>query len=106
MWSKEVRERTHKNFGGSRTGSRVQIYVPTHKVVWYTGEVKKETPMRETSIYVKGEDEKLRNTKIISHEEALELGQGTGKCKGFLKNGSCCQYKPTMGKFCKRHFKN
>jgi len=106
MWSKEVRERTHKNFGGSRTGSRVQIYVPTHKVVWYTGEVKKETPMRETSIYVKGEDEKLKFTKTISHEEAVNLGQDAGKCKGFLKNGKPCQCKSTMGKFCKRHFKN
>ena len=106
MWSKEVRERTHNNFGGSRTGSRVQIYVPTHKVVWYTGEIKTEMPMRETSIYMKGEDEKLKFTKTISHEEAVNLGQDAGKCKGFLKNGKPCQCKSTVGKFCKRHFKN
>jgi len=104
MWSKEVRERTHRNFGGSKTGSRVQIYVPTHKVTWYTGEVKKETPMRETSIYVKGEDEKLKMTKTISMEETKILGQGT-QCMGFLKNGTKCKCKPTMGKFCKRHYK-
>jgi len=101
MWSKEVRERTYKHFGGNPEGQRIKIYVPTHEIVKHTGKIRAEKPMRVKSIYVKGENEKIKTTKTISFVETLKINEG--KCKGTLKNGQPCNCKRSIGNFCKRH---
>lgn len=101
MWSKEVRERTHRTFNRFYLPEEETIWIPKHTISKTTGKVEKERPSVPKVIHHIKESERMRSIKVI---DLVKAKKNSLHCKAFCKNGNQCSFKPKSGKnFCGRH---
>lgn len=81
VWGEKAKRLSMRAAGNRPHGEYETIYVPRHTIDRATGQIKKNLPMKAKMIYVKGNLEKLKGTKLLSSNENKALREKMARKK-------------------------